>query len=135
VSANLDLVRSIYAAIGRGDFGSAEWADPDIEYVMVDGLSPDTFTGLAGLAEAARTIFRDIEDFRTEAEGCRELDGDRVLVLTRVLGRGKLSGVPVSGRGAEVFEVHDGKVIRIVVYNDRERAFANLGLTSAGEAR
>jgi len=37
VSANLDLVRSIYAAVGRGDYGSAGWADPEIEYVVADG--------------------------------------------------------------------------------------------------
>jgi hypothetical protein len=28
-----------------------------------------------------------------------------------------------------VFEIHSGKVTRIAVYNDRNRAFADIGLT------
>jgi hypothetical protein len=31
VSSNLDLVRSIYAAVESGDYSSAEWSDPEIE--------------------------------------------------------------------------------------------------------
>jgi ketosteroid isomerase-like protein len=57
-----------------------------------------------------------------------ELDARRVLVLTRVSGRGKTSGVQIGDRGAELFETHDGKVTRIVTYFDRDRALADLGL-------
>ena len=128
MSANLDLVRSIFSAIERGDYANAEWADPGIEYVIVGGPEPGTVRGRAGLAEAMRTIFREVEDLRSEAEEYRELDGDRVLVLTRIFGQGKLSGVPVSARNAEVFEVHEGKVTRVVVYYERDRALADLGL-------
>jgi ketosteroid isomerase-like protein len=134
VSTNLDLVRSIFSAIERGDFTNAEWADPEIEYVIAEGPDPATFSGLAELAEGMRTFFRDMEDVRAKAEECRELDAERVLVLPRGFGRGRLSGVPVSSRGAEVFEVRDGKVTRIVVYSDRDRAFADLGLAPESDA-
>jgi ketosteroid isomerase-like protein len=128
VSANLDLVRSMYTAFERGDFTNAGWADPEIEYAIAEGPEPRTFRGLARLAEAMRNLFGDIEDVSAEAEEYRELDAGRVLVLGRSFGRGKQSGVPVSIRGAEVFEVHGGKVTRIVVYYDRDRALADLGL-------
>ena len=127
-SANLDLVRSIYAGLERGDFSSAEWAHPEIEYVVIEGPSPTTFRGLAELAAGMRDLFREVEDLRTEAEDYRELDACHVLVLTRNFGRGKLSGVPVSAKHAEVFEVHGGRVTRIVVYYERDRALADLGL-------
>ena len=128
MSENLDLVRSIYASIGRGDYSEADWADPRIEYVFADGLEPGSFMGRDGLVQAMRGLFGAIEDFRNEAEEYRELDAGRVLVLTRLSGRGKTSGVQIGDRGAEVFEIHDGNVTRIVSYFDRDRALADLGL-------
>ena len=132
MSANLDLVRSMYTAFERGDFTNADWADPEVEYVIAEGPEPRTFRGLAGLAEAMRNLFGDFEDVSAEAEDYRELDAEHVLVLTRNFGRGKLSGVPVSAKHAEVFEVHGGRVTRIVVYYERDRALADIGLAPEG---
>jgi hypothetical protein len=57
------------------------------------------------------------------------LDAERVLVLVKASGRGKMSALPIDQKGAEVFKTHDGKVTTMIVYFDRERALADLGLT------
>ncbi len=131
MSENLDLVRSIYAAWERGDFSSAEWAHPEIEYVFAGGPEPGRRTGLTGMAEGWREWLNAWEDYPVEADEYRELDEERVLVLSRYSGRGKTSGLEV-GRmrtdGATLFHVRDGKVTRFVGYWDRDRAPADLGL-------
>jgi ketosteroid isomerase-like protein len=127
-SANLDLVRSIYAAWERGDFSSAEWADPEIEFVIVDGPAPGRWRGLAGLAEGFREVLDAWEKFRGEVHEYRDVDDERVLVLVRRRGRGKASGMDVATKGATVFHIRDGNVTKFVSYWDRERALADLGL-------
>jgi hypothetical protein len=47
-SANVELVRSIIDAWERGDYSSAEWAHPEIEFVWADGPDPSVRTGLPG---------------------------------------------------------------------------------------
>jgi ketosteroid isomerase-like protein len=131
MSANLDLVRSIYAAWARGDFSSVEWADPEIELVIADGPEPGLWTGLAGLLEGTRGLLDTLEDYSVEADDYRELDSERVLVPMRHGGRGKTSGLTVGQlktEGANVLHVRDGKVTRLVLYWDRDRALADLGL-------
>jgi ketosteroid isomerase-like protein len=131
MSTNLDLVRSIYAAWERGDFSSAEWAQPDIEWVFADGPSPGTWRGWAQMAESTRDFLSAWEDYRAAVEGYRELDRERVLVLLRYLGRGKASGLDVGqmhAKGAHVVHFREGKVATLVRYLDRDHALADLGL-------
>jgi ketosteroid isomerase-like protein len=128
---NVEVVRSIYAAWERGDFSSAEWAHPEIEYVQVEGPAPGVWRGAADMAEGSRDFLSTWEEFRIEADEYRELDDERVLVLQRHSGRGKTSGLEVAqmrATGASLFHIRGGKVTRLVGYFDRERALADLGL-------
>jgi ketosteroid isomerase-like protein len=128
---NVEFVRSIYAAWARGDFSSVKWAHPEIEYVIVEGPAAGSWCGLAGLKEGGLGFVRVWKDFRVEAEECRELDDDCVLVLTRLRGRGKASGLELGQmqtKGADLLHIRDGRVRRFVLSFDREHALADLGL-------
>jgi ketosteroid isomerase-like protein len=131
MSENLELVRSICAAWERGDYSSVEWADPEIEFAVADGLNPDSWTGLTGLAQGFRNFLSAWEGLRSETDEFREIDKERVLVLTHLSGRGKTSGVElgqVQAKQANLLQVRDGRVIRLVIYNHRDRALSDLGL-------
>jgi ketosteroid isomerase-like protein len=130
-SPNVELVRSIYSAWERGDFSSAEWAHPEIDYVHADGPSPGRWTGLAGMAEAMRDWLSAWEGWCIDAEDYRELDDERVFVPHHWGGRGKRSGLEIretGAKGASLFHIRGGKVTRLVAYWDRNRAVADLNL-------
>src|SRR5258708_2543469 len=96
MSENLELVRSIYAAWGLGDFSSIPWADANIEYVVVDGPEPGSWSGKAAMEGALHGILDAWEDVRIEADEYSELDTERVFVFNHLSGRGKTSGLDVS---------------------------------------
>jgi ketosteroid isomerase-like protein len=131
VSANLELVKSIYAAWEKGDFSSSAWADPDIEFVMTGGLTTGTWNGVEEMEEAWAGMLRAWEHLRAVPDEIRELDDDRVLVFLRNEGRGRGSGIDVgeiSVKAANVFTIRSGKVTGLTLYWDRDRAISDLGL-------
>jgi ketosteroid isomerase-like protein len=83
------------------------------------------------MAEMWRETLGVFEELHTEADEYRALDDERVLVLMRFSGRGKTSGLEVGQmqtRGANLFHARGGKVTRLVLYWDRERALEAVGL-------
>ena len=136
-SANVDLVRSIFDAWQHGNFDSAAWADPGVVFVIADGPSPGSWEGLDGMIEGWRDFLRAWKHWQGEAERYRELDSERVLVLIHGTGRGKASGLDaaqIRAEGANLFHISGGRVKRLVVYLNRETAFADLGLSPEGKA-
>src|SRR5437588_9004993 len=90
---NVTAASAIYTGWERGDFSSADWAHPEIEFVIADGPAPGRWTGLAGLADGFRAYVSTWSEYRVEAEEYRELDDERVLVVILLGGRGKTSGL------------------------------------------
>ena len=68
------------------------------------------------------------DGYGTEADEFRDVGGMRVLVLGRMSGRGKTSGANVQTEFANVLDVRAGKVTRLALYSNRDRALADLGL-------
>jgi len=135
MSENLDLVRSIYADWERGDYSSADWADPEIECVIADGPAPGRWTGQPAMAAAWHDFMSAWEAWRVFVDEYRELDSERVLVLEDHTARAKTSGLRIGemfgetpSKGASLFQLRDGKITRFVTYFDRDRALADLGL-------
>lgn len=137
---NLAIARMICAAWERGEYLpgpsteelAAELVHPEIEFVVVGGPEPSSRRGLEAIAPSSDAFLALWEEFRVVAEEYRELDGERVLVLTRNIARGMISGVEIDQRRASVFEFAGGRVVRIVNYWERERALADLGIAPGG---
>jgi ketosteroid isomerase-like protein len=127
---NVELVRSVYTAWNRGDRATAlGFADPEI---VIDAsrrvFNPTTYVGLEG----ARRLFADMdevwEQFHTELDELLDAD-DRVVVIGRLIGTGKASGVEVEQPVAGVWTVRDGRIVRGELgYTDRREALEAAGL-------
>ena len=123
-STNADLIRPIYDSWGRG-----EWRERPAVYdeEMEWGWS-DEFPGLAGVFRDTtdpnprlRAWLSEWEHWRARADDYVEI-GDYVVVLATYTGRGRTSGVEIEQEGAHVFRIRDGRVVRLEIFADRQKA-------------
>jgi ketosteroid isomerase-like protein len=154
MSANLDLVRSIYAAWERGDYSSAEcapdvdvvplfrdddkWATvsralarrfhPDIECqaIMFDG--DRSGTGLRGFRAIWLEWLAPWATYRQELDETIDV-GDRALMPLRDFGRREGSTQEVEANPAAIWTFRDGKIARWEVFIDRAQALKSAGLS------
>jgi uncharacterized protein len=130
---NADLIRPIYEAWGRGAWReSFEVYDPQMAW----GWS-DEFPGLAGVYEdrrdpnpRLRAWLSEWDHWRAVADDFVEM-GDHVVVLATYTGRGKASGVEIEQEGAHVFELRDGRVVRLEIFANRQRALDSVRAAEA----
>lgn len=119
-------MRLAYQALSRGDVEAAlELIDPDVEVRdRPEAPDPQTYHGHKGVRTAVQSTFDTFDLVEFEPEQFVEA-GDRVVVVIRMRGKGKESGVPVEDRIAHLWTLRDGRAWQLQVYSDPERAIAD----------
>lgn len=91
---NVEVVRELFDAVGRGDIESALLlAGPDAEWVNPDyAMEPGTRRGLSGMRTALAALLDSFADLRFDISEMIDLD-ERVLVTGTFSGVGRASDV------------------------------------------
>jgi ketosteroid isomerase-like protein len=133
---NVEVVRAIYeawwAGLERDDpgavFDSGTVGD-DFEFILegfeFEGRS--VWRGREEYVEWFRTWTGEFEDWSLQVERLIDVGHDRVVALTHQLGTGKASGVPVEVDLGAVFELKDGRVVRMRTYLTHAEALEAAG--------
>ncbi len=122
--ANVAVVRAIYDAWAAGRSASA-LIEPDVEYVNPpDAVEPGVRIGRRAFAE----IRSSYDDVRIEPQEYIDTASDDVVVIARVVGRGRASGVDIDWRHGYIWTVRNAKAVRFRWFNRPEDALAAVGL-------
>ena len=128
----LDRLREIYAAWGRGDYSRADFLHPAFELVFAPGfLDEGRFSGVADTWRGWRGWLEQWETWHYEPVRYVELDDGRIVVFIDMTGVSKASGMELSSEAANLWEFEDGAPRRLVLYLHREDLLRELGLQSA----
>jgi ketosteroid isomerase-like protein len=127
---NVEVVRRGFEAWDRADYDAAlSHFSPDVEIDASERvLNPATYRGLDGARRFRDEIAETWGEFHVEIEDALPA-GDEVLVLVHTTAQGRGSGAEVDSRAAWVVAVSDGRVTRLRLYRDRNRAREAVGLT------
>jgi uncharacterized protein len=127
---NVEIVRGFFEAFGQGDWDVVyQAADPDFELVLHANAFPDpgTYRGEEAARRAWGRFLEVWEDFGPEEE--RFIDaGEHVVVLFRIRGRGKGSGIEVTLDASNVYTFRGGRVIRVALYGSWDEGLEAAGL-------
>ena len=128
-AGTVERLRRGVEAFNRRDIdGALEPLDPDVELVPLKAaLEGGSYRGHEGLRRYLGDMSDDWERFHLEAEEFRPVGSDRILVMGRVMARGRASGVDMDYAAAWLCYLRGGKVVRVQFYSDRNEALLAAG--------
>jgi ketosteroid isomerase-like protein len=125
-SSNLEIVeRGFEAFNAEGIDGILPFIHPDFEATTPPDLAtePDTYRGHEGVRRWFSSFDEVMDEIRWDARGFREA-GDLVLVEFTLRARGRTTGLDFGQEAVMVWQLRDGKAIRLYLYPTLEQAVA-----------
>jgi uncharacterized protein len=123
--ASIEVVERAIAAFNRRDFDaiqSLHAADVRVDWSASRGLEAGLYRGLADVLKFFQTFFDMFDRIRIEPEGFIE-SGESIVVPNSAYVRGR-DGIETVARSAFVFEVRDGQVVSVCLYQETPEALA-----------
>jgi ketosteroid isomerase-like protein len=129
--SNLELVRQGFVDLEeRGVEAMLPLFDPEFQLTTPPALTaePDTYRGPEGIRRYFDSFYEAMDEVHFEPTAFHEV-GDRVVVEFRLTARGRTTGIVAEQRAVQVWELRDGRAVRLEVYEGLDEALeaARLG--------
>ena len=127
---NVETVRQVYEGVSARLEVPRELFDPDYEFDNTE-LWPDLVEvlGFDDAQEAMREYWETFDAYRVEIDEVIYADAGRVVDVVRDGGRLKGTDAEVWNRFVHVWTLRDGRIVRLSVHTDRNRALEAAGLS------
>ena len=125
-SSNLEIVeRGFEAFNAEGIDGILPFIHRDFEATTPPELAsePDTYRGHDGMRRWFDSFYEVMDEIRWDARDFREV-GDRIVVEFTLRARGKTTGLAFGQEAVMVWELQDGKAIRLSLYPTLDEALS-----------
>ncbi len=131
---DIGVILASYEAFNSGDLHTAMDAfAPEIEW-NVPPILPDAqvYHGHEGVERFWTTWRESFDDFRVEVEETIDA-GARIVVMTKIRGRGRDSGIVVDTPSfAQIWTMRDGRAVHVEMLPNRSEALELVGLEPPG---
>ena len=125
---NVETIRALFDDWLRGDTG-LDRMDPEVSMFEATTLpGAVSAVGIDAVRRYIESFTNYWETIRFEPTEILDAGNERVVVVARLVGRGKGSGIPVERDWAYVWTLRDGKVLRMDGYADKGQALRAVGL-------
>ena len=126
---NVETVRGAIEVFNRdGPEAATACMDSEIEWHdMPEQPDAGVHHGREGFLEAAEQFAGGFEDFRVLVDEIFD-HGDQVITYSRTFGRGRGSGATFERRGACVWTLRNGSIVRVEWFGTQREALKAVGL-------